>query len=132
MVCQVDSVREIPVLDNKSMREVGMAPVNFFSHFVRSPTQWRQLVTYVKQHPDSYVGLWETIRQVNEGYDPLLDSAYASLSTALQQTYSGSVLAQRLASGKALAIGQLFPALGYWIQGAIRWSCQPRQEPSIP
>jgi peroxiredoxin len=111
IVCQIDSIREIPIIDNKSMRALSMAPVNFFSRFVLSVKQRRRLLDYVKQHPDSYVGLWESVRQVNEGYAPILDSIYASFSTTLQHTYTGKVMAQRLASSKVTGTGQVFPTL---------------------
>lgn len=109
--CQVDSAREIPKIDNPSMRELASAPVNFFASFNVSMKQRTRLLTYVKQHPDSYVGFWETVRQVNEGYASVLDSIYSSFSSSVQQTYAGNVLAQRLASSKATAIGQVFPPL---------------------
>ncbi len=111
IVCQVDSVREIPVINNKSMRELVSAPVNFFSSFNLSTRQRKLLLNYVKQHPDSYIGFWETVRQANEGYAPILDSIYASFSNSVQYTYTGKVLAQRLASSKVTATGQVFPTL---------------------
>ena len=111
IVCQVDSIREVPAIDNRSMRESAAAPVNFFARFVLSLKQRRLLLDYVKQHPDSYVGFWETVRQVNEGYAPILDSIYASFSPFLQQTYSGKVMAKRLASSRITAIGRVFPPL---------------------
>lgn len=111
IVCRVDSVREVPAIDNRSMRELNTALVNFFSRFVLSVKQRRLLLNYVKQHPDSYVGLWETVRQVNEGYAPILDSVFASFSASLQRSYTGKVMAQRLASSKATATGQVFPTL---------------------
>ncbi|WP_041615734.1 redoxin domain-containing protein [Spirosoma linguale] len=93
------------------MRELATAPVNFFSRFILSSKQRSSLLNYVKQHPDSYVGLWETVRQLNEGYAPILDSIYTAFSMSLQRTYVGKVMAQRLASSKSTAIGQVFPRL---------------------
>ena len=111
IICNTDSVREIPKIDNKSMRGLDSAPVNFFSSFNLSNKQRKILLNYVKQHPNSYVGFWETVRQANEGYAPVLDSIYTFFSTTLQHTYSGKLLAQRLTSAKVTAIGQIFPTL---------------------
>lgn len=111
IACQLDAAREIPAIDNKSMRELATAPVNFFSSLTLSSNHRRRLLDYVKHHPNSYVGLWETVRQVKEGYAPILDSIYAAFSTSLQHNYTGKIIAQRLASSKATAIGQVFPTL---------------------
>ena len=111
IVCNVDSVREIPKIHNKYMRELEIAPVNFFSSLSVSANRKSLLLNYVKQHPDSYIGLWETVRQVENGYDPALDSIYNAFSISVKNSYTGKVIAQRLKSSKITAIGHVFPTL---------------------
>ncbi len=69
------------------------------------------LVAYARQHPNSYVVLWGLVESMDFGYMPIYESIYAALSPALQNTHTGKVLAQRLKSSRATAIGQLFPTL---------------------
>ena len=68
-------------------------------------------LTYVTQHPTSYVGLWHLVKELNEGYRPILDSLYTALSVSLKNTLTGKMLAQRLHSAKVTAVGQVFPYL---------------------
>ena len=68
-------------------------------------------LTYITQHPTSYVGLWQLVRDLGEGYRPILDSLYRTLSASLKNTPTGKMLAQRLSSSKVTAVGQIFPSL---------------------
>ncbi|GAB3027835.1 hypothetical protein GCM10027185_29800 [Spirosoma pulveris] len=111
IVCLVDSAREIPRIDNGSMRELKAAPVNFFSRLIVSAKQKTRLLDYTRQHPDSYVALWETVRQLEVGYVPILDSVYAAFSTSLKNNHTGKLIARRLASARVTAIGKVFPAV---------------------
>jgi peroxiredoxin len=111
IACQIDSIREIPRITNRSMRELEAAPVNFYSSLTVSASRKALLLAYAQQHPDSYVALWETVRQLENGYVPILDSIYSAFSTSLKNNYTGKVIAQRLASSRTTAIGQVFPGL---------------------
>lgn len=68
-------------------------------------------LTYITQHPTSYVGLWQVVRDLGEGYRPILDSLYRALSSSLKNTLTGKRLSQRLSSSKVTAVGQSFPSL---------------------
>ncbi|MCX6217145.1 TlpA disulfide reductase family protein [Spirosoma sp.] len=68
-------------------------------------------LTYATQHPTSYVILWQLVRDMGEGYQPILDSLYHALSVSLKNTPTGKMIAQRLNSSKVTAIGQIFPSL---------------------
>lgn len=99
--CNVDSLREIPKVSNRSTEEVGL-----LLH-----TKAAVLLGYVKQHPDSYAAFWNLVERMGNGYAPTLDSIYASFSPSLKTNYTGKVIAQRLKSSRATAIGQVFPRL---------------------
>lgn len=101
IVCHVDSIREIPAISNTSTREVSS--VLFKKKAV--------LLDYTRQHPASYVAMWELVQRMGGGYEPILDSIYAALSPALKSTYTGQVIAKSLQSSKVTAIGQHFPTL---------------------
>ncbi|GAB3789187.1 TlpA disulfide reductase family protein [Spirosoma horti] len=68
-------------------------------------------LTYITQHPISYVSLWQLVKDLGEGYRPVLDTLYQALSVSLKNTPTGKMLAQRLNSSKVTAIGQIFPSL---------------------
>ncbi|GAB4039548.1 TlpA family protein disulfide reductase [Spirosoma jeollabukense] len=68
-------------------------------------------LSYIKQYPSSYVSLWQLVRDMNEGYQPIFDSLYQALSVSLKNTLTGKLIAQRLNSSKVTAIGQVFPSL---------------------
>lgn len=101
IVCNVDSHREMPDIDNRIMAaERGVLN-----------TKKTQLLTYAWQHPDSYAALWELVNRMQNGYEPIFDSVYSAFSPTLKTSHTGNVLAQRLASSKATAVGQVFPTL---------------------
>lgn len=99
--CNVDSLREIPKISNKSTQEVSSV----------LGQKKAVLFTYTKQRPSSYVAMWELVDRMGNGYDPMFDSIYSALSPALKSTYTGKRIAQRLKSAKVTAIGQTFPTL---------------------
>jgi peroxiredoxin len=109
--CNADSIREIPRVDNQSMRELWAAPVNFFIRLVLGSQQKKNLLAFARQHPTSYVGLWATVELLGFGYDPLLDSTYLAFSPSLKKTFTGARLGNMLASARIAAIGNLFPTV---------------------
>lgn len=99
--CNVDSLREIPKVNNKSTQEVSSV----------LGQNKEGLLTYTKHHPSSYVAMWELVDRMGNGYDPTFDSIHIALSPDLKSTYTGKRIAQRLKSAKVTAIGQTFPRL---------------------
>ncbi|NEU70300.1 TlpA disulfide reductase family protein [Spirosoma agri] len=73
--------------------------------------QQRGYLTYITQHPASYVPLWQLVRDMGEGYQPIFDSLYQAFSASLKATPTGRMIAQRLNSSKMTAVGQIFPSL---------------------
>lgn len=101
IICNVDSLREIPEISNKSTKEI------------RSVLNQKRaiLFEYTKQHTTSYVAMWDLVQRMGNGYEPVFDSIYNALSPTLKSTYTGQRMAQRLKSSKVTAIGQSFPIL---------------------
>ena len=71
------------------------------------------LQSYVKEHPDSYVGLWKLIGWFGFGYEPIYDSIYDQFSTAIKNTYAGKTLANKLHSASIVSIGNKFPHFSF-------------------
>ena len=68
-------------------------------------------LNYVKQNPTSYVALWQLVKDMKDGYQPIYDSICVAFSPLLKNTVTGRTVAQRLKSSKTTAIGQVFPTL---------------------
>ena len=69
------------------------------------------LLEYTKEHPSSFVALWEMVNQLQKGYDSTLESSFKYLSAELQSNVTGTVLRQKLAQLKVTSIGAEFPKL---------------------
>jgi peroxiredoxin len=68
-------------------------------------------MNYAKYHPKSFIILWELIGQFSQnGYKPVLDTAYQYLSPSLKSSFAGEVLTNKITNMRALAIGAPFPA----------------------
>jgi peroxiredoxin len=63
---------------------------------------------YTKEHSDSYVSMWTLVWQLSNGYEPVLDTIYNSLSGHLKNTYTGKALAKKLAGAKKTMTGRSF------------------------
>lgn len=68
---------------------------------------WR----YTKEHPNSFVALWELVGRSNSGYRPIYDSIYDQFSINIKQTVTGKRLYDQLRSAAILNIGNKFPRL---------------------
>jgi thiol-disulfide isomerase/thioredoxin len=142
--CHIDSVREVPDIDNRSMRELNgtykehYLPVEraFLNYDNKSDSLRRiygnklpltistnlsaeyttlmnelrlNLLSYVKDHPNSFVGLWKLLGFFGYGYEPVYDSIYNQFSSALKNTVTGKVLAKKLQAASIVRIGNQFP-----------------------
>jgi len=67
------------------------------------------LLGYVKEHPDSYVALWNLIGWFGFGYEPIYDSIYDQFSIAIKNTWTGKELAKNLHAASIVSIGKKFP-----------------------
>ncbi len=70
-----------------------------------------RLLTYIKEHPDSYAALWDLIHSLESGYASILDSEYTQFSDSIKNTFTGRVLGQKLNGARVIALGGVFPRL---------------------
>lgn len=68
------------------------------------------LLDYVTQNPSSYVSMWEVIKQLKNGYDPMLASAYLAFKGDIRQTLTAKNLRHLLIKTHSLSLGNIFPS----------------------
>jgi len=64
---------------------------------------------YVSTHPNTYLVLWNVIREIPWGYEPIYDSIYSKFSNEIKNTYAGLALKRWLDNGRITKIGNPFP-----------------------
>lgn len=99
--CHVDSMREIPDMNNATMQEL----YQFKQHHYTPQT----IQAYTKKHPDSYMAMWQLARMLSFNYNPNLDTAYAYLSDAVKMSYTGARLFEKLKAASVLSLHHVFP-----------------------
>lgn len=107
--CNIDSLREIPDITNRSMNELK----NDYLSLSGSKTFNRDsiLLKYTLEHSYSYIALWKLINEFSDGYETIYDSIYKHLSDSIKNTYSGIRLGKNLTTARMTAIGNHFPSL---------------------
>jgi len=148
IICNIDSLRETPRIDNGSMREFRGAYHDYnlpvektFSNYYNkrdslnhkyndkvplaistnlsdefdSILKYRRVVllSYVKEHPNSYVALWNLIGWFGDGYEPIYDSIYDQFSVAIKNTDAGKSLSKKLHAASIVSIGKKFPHFSF-------------------
>ena len=119
IVCNADSIRETPQIINHTMTEyrtnylpaVAAIKQKFDVYETLNDELKAMLFHYAKKRPYSYVALWEIVRQLHSGYDPLLDSAFMELSLEIKKSITGKALSGKLYAARVLQIGLIFPRL---------------------
>jgi hypothetical protein len=146
ITCNIDSLSEIPRLENKSMKEMRSEYLPYFSAIAKRKDDLsdqydslrkvyggsipedlkarnadardylgheenRQLLVFTKRHDASYLALWQLIRELKKGYEPILDSVYLRLSVPLKYSYTGKKILEELKLNRALTAGNYFPKL---------------------
>jgi alkyl hydroperoxide reductase subunit AhpC len=110
LICNIDSLWEIPSIANRTMLELKN---NYNPSFASLGSQHERydstLLYYVKKNPGSYIALWKLINQFSAGYEPFYDSVYKAFSDSIRQTYTGRVLKHKLDMGRVSCIGCPFP-----------------------
>lgn len=69
------------------------------------------LLNYSKYNPDSKLAFWRLVHIMNWGYIPIIDSIYNCFSVDLRNSYSGSILKEKITKGKVMALGKFFPTI---------------------
>lgn len=146
IICNIDSIRELPDIRNKDMAElngpyanaflginndyIGISswydslksiyknkiPANYLAAYADKNDFLRMkskltLLEYTRKHPNSFVALWEIVKQLQGGYDSTLESSYQYLTPELQASVTGTVLKRKIGQLKATSIGAQFPKL---------------------
>jgi alkyl hydroperoxide reductase subunit AhpC len=110
LICNINNLREIPTITNRTMIELqndynpGFASLR--SKYNRYDST---LLHYVQKNPGSYIALWKLINQFSAGYEAFYDSVYKAFSESIRQTYTGRVLKHKLDMGRVSCIGCQFP-----------------------
>jgi thiol-disulfide isomerase/thioredoxin len=113
IVCNKDSMHEIPDLGNKTMQELRGPYSRAISSAGNNSTSKSDsvLFQYTKTHPNSFVALWKLIFATSERYSPIFDSIYSRFSPSIKSTYAWNILGKRLANVRTISIGKIFPRL---------------------
>jgi thiol-disulfide isomerase/thioredoxin len=106
IVCNVDSIREVPEITNKSMTELG-----HYNSFTRGKQNDSLLYDYVNENSNSYVGLWQLIMKLSSGYKPFYTTIFDRFSTSIRNSPLGLTLKNRLYVLSNVATGKTFPQL---------------------
>ena len=70
------------------------------------------IVNYIKQYPNSYVGLWQLAERFSfGGYNKIYEQGYSYLSKSLKNTTTGKAIFSGLMESKVTAVGNNFPAM---------------------
>lgn len=111
VVCNIDSVWEIPSITNSSMFEFRN---NFLKNDNLVPGNDNIdsiVLKYVKKNPHSYIGLWNLINEFSSGYKPIYDSTYNFFSKQIKQATVGKVLGAKIKLARTTSTGNPFPKL---------------------
>ena len=112
IICNIDSLREVPAINNKQMAEFKNEYVPAYYQAKASNNNEPFLIVYSKEHPNSYVALWKLIKKFSlTGYLAEYDSAYAYFTPTVKESFTGKVLAEKLKKSRLLSIGNNFPYL---------------------
>lgn len=72
-------------------------------------TKERELLSdYIKTHPDSYVALWELVRQFEGSYQDVFPEMFNHFSKRIRNSYTGKVLDAKMKQASMVAIGAVF------------------------
>lgn len=115
IVCNKDSTRKTPDLENNTMREFKDTYLNAINaagnKYKGSSKGDSVLLQYINAHPDSYVALWELILSSSDRYSPIFNSIYSQFSPSVKSTHAWNVLGKKIATARTISIGKIFPRL---------------------
>ena len=119
IICNADSSREIPNIQNASMLEYleEYRSTEFQSldtvkdYYNEHAAKRKYLYQYAQKHPDSFVALWGISVGLRGGYDLQLDSAFSILSDKIKSTSAGMLIQDELNHLRLTRTGVEFPAM---------------------
>jgi thiol-disulfide isomerase/thioredoxin len=119
IICNADSLREIPNIQNATMLEYleeyrsteYQSLDTIKDYYKEHAAKKKYLYQYAQKHPDSYVALWEISVRLRGGYDLQLDSAFSILSDKVKSTSAGMLIQDELNHLRLTRTGLAFPAM---------------------
>ena len=119
IVCDMHSLRDIPAIDNTTMKEymdqyrssAFLAIDTFTNYTIQDSLKKRYLCQYAGRHPNSWVAMWMISHDLIYGYDQMIDSAFNRLSTNLQVSNTGISLNKDLEHLALTGLGKTFPKI---------------------
>jgi thiol-disulfide isomerase/thioredoxin len=120
IICNIDSTREIPDLENTSMKEfrkdllpgLQLAELKSKSRERKIAEQRIVLAQYIGAHPASFIGLWYLIRQMEAwGYDSAAEVTISQFAEPLKNTFTAKVLKTHVIAAASSSPGHLFPRI---------------------
>jgi thiol-disulfide isomerase/thioredoxin len=119
IICNADSSREIPNIQNASMYEYlkeyrskeyyALDTINNYQKQITARNEY--LLKYTQKHPDSYVSLWEISVRLMRGYDLQMDSAFGELSDKIKYSSVGILIKDDLFHLRLTRTGAEFPIM---------------------
>ncbi len=119
IICNADSSKEIPDIQNTSMIEflkeyhsIEYNSLDTISNYEKEKSAKNvYLHQYAQRHPYSYVALWAISLRSRGGYDPQLDSAFLILSDKIKSSNAGILIQDELNHLRLTRTGAEFPAM---------------------
>ncbi len=119
IICNADSSRETPNIQNESMleylKEYRSSEFQSFDKIKdynkKKEARKEYLRLYAKKHPSSYVVLWEISYELRDGYDLQLDSSYADLTEKIKSSNLGVRIQDELNHLRLTRTGAEFPIM---------------------
>jgi thiol-disulfide isomerase/thioredoxin len=119
IVCDMHSMREIPAINNTTMKEymdqyrssAFLAIDTITNYKLQDSLEKRYLFLYAKKHPDSWVALWMISHDLVYGYDQTIDSAFNLLSGNIQNSNTGISVKTDLEHLALTGLGKTFPKI---------------------
>jgi thiol-disulfide isomerase/thioredoxin len=119
IICNADSLREIPNIQNASMLEYlkeyrsteyySLDTIKNYDKEMAARNEY--LLQYAQRHPDSYVSLWEISNRLKGGFYSQMDSAFGELSDKIKSSSVGMLIQDDLFHLRLTRTGLAFPAL---------------------
>jgi thiol-disulfide isomerase/thioredoxin len=119
IICNADSLREIPNIQNASMLEYlkEYCSTEYYSQDTiknydkEMAARNEYLLQYAQRHPDSYVSLWEISNRLKGGFDLQMDSAFSLLSDKIKSSFAGMLIQDDLNHLRLTRTGAEFPTM---------------------
>lgn len=110
LICNVDSLWEIPKLKNEFMTGYKN---DYLIEEAKNKQKSKELFLYhfIKNGGNSYIGMWKLVDFLTDGYSPIQDSIFNLLTVMVKNTHTGKYLDMKLKYASATTAGNNFPVM---------------------